>query len=460
MEQYSNAMSASTRAGTSPNAGSGTCARSAFTYMCIDLKSFYASVECVERGLDPLTTDLVVADPERSDKTICLAVSPSLKAKGVRNRCRVFEIPKEISYIMATPRMQFYINYAAKIYGVYLKWFSKDDIYVYSIDEAFFDITHYLDYYHMDAVTLATKVMHEVYEATGITATCGIGPNMYLCKIAMDVTAKHMKPGPTGERIDTLTEESFRERLWDHRPLTDFWRIGGGTARHLERLGIVTMRQLAHADEDMLVKEFGIDAELLMDHAWGQEPTTMADIKNYQPKKEGLSQGQVLMRSYGFEEAKTIVKEMTEALALEMTQRDIYTRHVSLAVGYEGARDWKLDSGNMMLDKATRSTNRLKEAFLQIYERVCRREEDTYIRRFYLNASIDPLEEEQFSLFSEMENDDSERLALEEKKDNKMQDVMLKIKGKYGKNAILRGIDLTEEGTTRERNAQIGGHKA
>ncbi len=430
------------------------------TYMCIDLKSFYASVECVERGLDPLTTDLVVADPERSEKTICLAVSPSLKAKGVRNRCRVFEIPKEFNYIMATPRMQFYIDYAARIYGVYLKWFSKEDIYVYSIDEAFMDITHYLDYYHMDAATLATRVMHEVHEVSGITATCGIGPNLYLCKIAMDVTAKHMKPGPTGERIDILTEESFRERLWDHRPLTDFWRIGGGTARHLERLGIVTMRQLAHADEDMLVKEFGVDAELLMDHAWGEEPTTMADIKHYQPKKEGLSQGQVLMEPYDFEKAKIIVKEMAEALALEMRTKDLYTRHVSLAVGYEGSRDWKLDSGNLMLEKATQSTNRLKEAYLKIYERVCRREEGAYIRRFYIGASIDPPDEEQFSLFSELEGDSSERLKAEEKKDSAMQDVMLKIKGKYGKNAILRGLDLEEGATMKERNAQIGGHKA
>ncbi len=461
------------------------------TYLAIDLKSFYASVECVARGLDALTTNLVVADPTRTDKTICLAVTPSLKSYGIPGRARLFEVVRRVreinverarkavlresstdntailadpslklDYIVAPPRMAHYMEVSARIYEIYLKYVSSEDIHVYSIDEVFIDATDYLRLYGITAHELAMRMIRDVLKETGITATAGIGTNLYLCKIAMDVTAKHMKPGPTGERIDILTEESFRERLWDHRPLTDFWRIGGGTARHLERLGIVTMRQLAHADEDMLVKEFGVDAELLMDHAWGEEPTTMADIKHYQPKKEGLSQGQVLMEPYDFEKAKIIVKEMAEALALEMRTKDLYTRHVSLAVGYEGSRDWKLDSGNLMLEKATQSTNRLKEAYLKIYERVCRREEGAYIRRFYIGASIDPPDEEQFSLFSELEGDSSERLKAEEKKDSAMQDVMLKIKGKYGKNAILRGLDLEEGATMKERNAQIGGHKA
>jgi Nucleotidyltransferase/DNA polymerase involved in DNA repair len=277
-------------------------------YLCIDLKSFYASVECVERGLDPMTANLVVADPERSDKTICLAVSPSMKALGVKNRCRVFEIPRNIDYIMAEPRMQKYIDYAAEIYGIYLKYISKDDIHVYSIDEAFIDVSPYLKTYGKNAKEMAEFLMGEVYRETGIRATCGIGTNLYLTKIALDITAKH-----SSDFIGYLDEELYIKTLWDHRPLTDFWRIGPGIAKRLENCNIFTMGQLAHADEELLYGTFGIDAELLIDHAWGREPVTIADIKAYKSKTNSITSGQVLMRDYSFEEGKLIIRKIPKS---------------------------------------------------------------------------------------------------------------------------------------------------
>lgn len=266
------------------------------TYLCIDLKSFYASVECAERGLDPLTTNLVVADPERTDKTICLAISPSMKALGIPNRCRVFQIPKGIDYIMATPRMQLYIDYSAEIYAIYLKYIAKEDIYVYSIDEAFMDVTDYLAMYQMTARELGTTIMNDVLWSLGITAACGIGTNLYLAKVALDIAAKH-----TEDHVGILDEESFCKQMWNHRPLTDFWRIGSGTARTLEKYGILTMKDIAEADENLLYRLFGIDAELLIDHAWGREPTTIADIKAYKPKNSSLTSGQVLSCDYEYD---------------------------------------------------------------------------------------------------------------------------------------------------------------
>lgn len=295
------------------------------TYFCIDLKSFYASVECIERGLDPMTTNLVVADPERGDKTICLAITPPMKALGVKNRCRIFEIPKQIQYMVASPRMQRYIDYAAEIYAIYLEYIAKEDIYVYSIDEAFFDVTQYLALYKMTAKELAIKMMDAVFQKTGVRSTCGIGTNLYLAKIALDITAKHAP-----DFIGYLDEEQYRRTLWDHRPLTDFWRIGAGTARRLETYGIQTMGQVAHAKEDFLYDLFGIDAELLIDHAWGREPVTIADIKSYRPKTNSLTSGQVLMRDYSFEEGKLIVREMMDLLCLDMLSKSLCTNSITL----------------------------------------------------------------------------------------------------------------------------------
>lgn len=292
------------------------------SYICIDLKTFYASVECVDRELDPMTTNLIVADLERSEKTICLAISPAMKALGIRNRCRVFEIPKGIEYIAAPPRMKRYIEVSADIYEIYLNYISKDDIHVYSIDEVFMDVTNYLSLYHMSAKELGIRIMEEVLEKTGIRATCGIGTNLYLAKVALDITAKHSSDG-----IGFLTEELYCKELWKHRPISDFWRVGNGIARRLERYGIYDMEGVAHADEELLYHEFGIDAELLIDHAWGREPVTMQDIKNDKSRNKCLTSGQVLMRDYGHEEGKLIIKEMMDLLCLDMVEQGLVTAY-------------------------------------------------------------------------------------------------------------------------------------
>ena len=318
------------------------------SYLCIDLKSFYASVECVERGLDPMTTDLVVADPERGSGTICLAVSPSMKAKGVKNRSRVFQIPAGMDYIMAPPRMQLYIDYAAAIYRIYLRYLAPEDVYVYSIDECFLDVTPYLRRMGLTARGMALFLMGKIQEDLGLRSTAGVGPNLYLAKIALDITAKH-----AADFIGELDEESYRARLWDHRPLTDFWRIGPGIASHLARLGIYTQRQIAEADEDRLYREFGIDAELLIDHAWGREPTTLADIQRYQAKSRSLSSGQVLWRDYSFEEGKIILKEMLDLMCLDMVDQGLVTSSVSIMVGYSHAKCPDPVSGTARLDLET-----------------------------------------------------------------------------------------------------------
>ena len=414
-------------------------------YLCIDLKSFYASVECVERGLDPLTTNLAVADPERSDKTICLAISPSMKALGIRNRCRVFEIPGSIDYIMAPPRMKLYIKYSADIYGIYLRYVAKDDIHVYSIDEAFLDVTNYLSMYGMTARELAQAIMKDILEQTGITATAGIGTNLYLAKIALDITAKHVP-----DHIGELDEQSYRQTLWKHRPLTDFWRVGAGTVRRLSALGIVTMGDIAHASEDVLYKVFGIDAELLIDHAWGRETTTMADIKAYKPEHSSISSGQVLPRDYDYEECRLIVKEMTDALCLDMSEKNLVTSSVTLMVGYSNNLELKPAHGTAALPAAANTYRAMNPYVMKLYERIVNPK--LPIRRLSLSANnVEKEAYRQYSLFTNEE---------ETQKDRKLQKAALEIKGRFGKNALIRGMDLQAAGTTRERNCQIGGHKS
>ncbi len=416
------------------------------TYICIDLKSFYASVECVERGLDPMTTNLVVADPERSDKTICLAVSPSMKALGVKNRCRVFEIPPHIKYLMAPPRMQKYIDYAASIYGVYLDYIAPEDIYVYSIDEAFMDVTDYLERYSRTAKEMAVFLMEEVRRRVGVRATAGVGSNMYLCKIALDITAKHAP-----DFIGVLDEESFKEKLWDHTPLTDFWRIGRGLETRLHRLGLYTMRQIAHTPEDILYKEFGIDAEIMIDHAWGRETVTISDIQHYKPKGESLNSGQVLMRDYSSTEAEIVLKEMADEVALMLTRRHQRASSFSLAVGYAKKDGSGMSGGSGTTSTATQSDAALRRVYLDIFNRIVDR--DKSIRRFYLTASSLENEDEsrQLDLFED---------TGENEKKNRIQNAVLSIKDLYGKNSIVKGMDFEECATGRERNRQIGGHRS
>ena len=414
-------------------------------YLCIDLKSFYASVECVERGWDPLTARLVVADPERSEKTICLAVSPALKQMGVPNRCRVFQIPKEIPFKMAPPRMHLYIDYAAEIYGVYLKYIAKEDIQVYSIDEAFLDVTNYLHLYQMTAVELGRKIMQDILDTTGIPAACGVGTNLYLAKVALDIMAKHET-----DRIAYLDEARYREKLWKHKPLTDFWRVGRGTVERLSNMGICTMKEIAHARESLLYKAFGIDAELLIDHAWGREPVTIADIKAYRPKNTSFSSGQVLPRDYEYEEGVLVVKEMADLLCLDLVDQGLVTSHISLVIGYSNQKCFEPAKGSTTLRSATSSNRRLLSYVEQLYRRIVR--PGAYIRRITLTYTGVMTEDyQQFDLFSDPE---------ETEKDVKAQRAVISIKQRYGRNAILKGMNLEESATTIERNGQIGGHKS
>uniref|UniRef100_UPI004056E55F Y-family DNA polymerase n=1 Tax=Agathobacter sp. TaxID=2021311 RepID=UPI004056E55F len=414
-------------------------------YVCIDLKSFYASVECVERGLDPMTTNLAVADPERSDKTICLAISPSMKALGIKNRCRVFQIPKNVKYIMAPPRMKLYIDYSADIYEVYLKYIAKEDIHVYSIDEAFLDVTHYLSLYQLTAKELAVQIMADIKESTGITATAGIGTNLYLAKVALDITAKHVK-----DNIGYLDEELYQKTLWKHRPLTDFWRVGAGTVKRLNSMGLMTMGDVARADVDMMFRMFGVDAELLIDHAWGRESTTMEDIKAYKPKSNSLSSGQVLARDYSFEECKLIVKEMTDALCLDMADKGMVTQSLTLMIGYSNEVEMKPATGTASMMVTTNSYRVIIPYVLELYERIVQR--DKSIRRLSVtcNGVVNEVYE-QYDLFTDY-------AAIE--RDRKLQKATLEIKRRFGKNALVRGMDLQEAGTAIERNQQIGGHKS
>lgn len=414
-------------------------------YMCIDLKSFYASVECVLRGLDPLTTNLVVADPQRGEKTICLAVSPSMKALGVPNRCRVFQIPKSVRYIMAPPRMKLYISYSADIYSIYLKYISKEDIHVYSIDEAFMDVTDYLPLYRMDAGELGLRIMQDIFQATGITATCGIGTNLYLAKIALDITAKHVE-----DHIGYLDEEKYRKTLWKHRPLTDFWRIGAGIAGRLSDVGIYDMGGIAKADENMLYKMFGIDAELLIDHAWGRETASMSDVKAYRPERSSFSNGQVLPRDYSYEECLLVVKEMTDALCLELVDSGLVTESVSLSLGYSNELHVKSSSGTVSMPSATNSFQTILPYVTGLYDRIVNR--NYPVRRLTLSfCHVMDEAYEQYDLFTD---------PAELERERKLQRAALEIKKKFGKNALMRGMDLQGAATARERNMQIGGHKS
>lgn len=428
------------------------------SYICIDLKSFYASVECVERGLDPMTTDLVVADPERSEKTICLAVSPSLKSKGVRNRCRLFEVPKNMKFIIAPPRMQKYINYSARIYGVYLKYISKEDIYIYSIDEVFIDVTDYLKLYQKTPREMAQFLISEVKKEIGMNATAGVGTNLYLAKVALDIIAKHA-PDFIGE----LDEESFKKILWNHRPITDFWRIGKGIARTLEKHCLYTMGDIVKADEDTLYNIFGIDAELLIDHAWGREPVTIADIKKYRPKTSSFSSGQVLPRNYTAKELSLIVREMMRELCLRLTDEHKLATSITLALGPSAPTSsqnealdkdkqskYKLINGSFRFLSPTNSVSLMTDAVEELFWRIA--DDRLLYRRLFLNCNqvISTNTLRQTSLFD----------APTENIDSKIQNAMLDIKKKFGKNAIVRGEDLEKHATTIFRNQQIGGHRS
>ena len=445
------------------------------SYLCIDLKSFYASVECVERGLDPMTTDLVVADPTRSDRTICLAVSPSLRARGVSSRARVFEIPKSFEYIMAPPRMSLYIDYAAAIYKVYLDYISADDMHVYSIDEVFIDATHYLKRYNCTPKQMADLLMGEVERRIGVRATAGVGPNLYLCKIALDILAKHAP-----DYIGVLDEDSYKELLWDHRPLTDFWRIGPGTARRLEKIGITSMRGIAEQaarDDEVLYRMFGIDAELLIDHAYGIEPTRISDIKGYRNKSHSLSHGQVLMRDYTNEEAELIVKEMTEQLCHEMSEAGMLTKNISLAVGYSNALRAPMSHGSVSFSVPIEAASLIIPQVAALYRRISTPEYP--VRRIFVNFNdlqakgadgqmtlfdlMDSTAEEEGKTKGQMRRDDMNDPVAEVhaklRRDAALQETVNNIRKKFGKDAMFRAMDLEEAATTLERNHQVGGHK-
>lgn len=434
----------------------------AMRFLCIDLKSFYASVECVDRGLDPLTTDLVVADATRTNKTICLAVSPSLKAKGVRNRCRVFEIPQHLSYVMAPPRMARYIEKSAEIYGVYLRWVSKDDIHVYSIDEAFLDIGPYLRLYGMGPRELGEAIRADVVARTGIPATCGLGTNLYLAKVALDITAKH-----SPDFFGVLDEHAYREQLWGHVPITDFWRVGQGIARRLAKMGIHTMGQLALAPAEPIFEELGVDAEILLDHAWGLEPVQMSHIKAYKPQTHCLATAQVLSRDYSFAEARVVAWEMADSLALQLVSKGKAAGSVGLWVGYgltseeraamragDGPywRGWPSDGGSYRFVSSTSSRREVVDGAMRVFdERVAR---DRSVHR--LNVSLDGVIDEgasgvQLDLFANQEELERER---------RRQVAVNAVKERFGKNSLLRATDLLPEATARERNQQIGGHRS
>ena len=489
-------------------------------YIAIDLKSFYASVECVERSLDPLTTNLVVADNSRTEKTVCLAVTPSLKAYGLSGRSRLYQVVQrikevnierrikckefigksyndielkkdsrlELDYIIAPPRMGLYMKYSTNIYKIYLKYFSPEDIYVYSIDEVFIDVTHYLKTYKSTPKELTTKVINDILKTTGITATAGIGTNMYLCKVAMDIVAKHTQADKNGVRIAGLDEMTYRKLLWEHRPLTDFWRLGKGYARKLEANRIYTMGDIARTsinNEELLYKLFGINAELLIDHAWGYEPCTIKSVKAYTPTNNSISSGQVLHCPYNYEKTKLIVKEMTELLTLDLVQKNILTDQIVLTIGYDienlidpgrrrlysgeittdhyGREVPKHAHGTINLDHKTSSTKIILDATMELYERIINK--NLLVRRINVTANKVVTESEakkqnsfeQIDLFTNY-NELEKKRAMEEVERN-LQKALINIKSRYGKNAILKGMNFVEGGTTIERNGQIGGHK-
>jgi DNA polymerase V len=412
-------------------------------YLCIDLKTFYASVECVERGLDPFKTDLVVADASRGKGTICLAISPKMKERGIKNRCRFYEIPEGINPVVAKPRMKKYIEYSAWIYSIYLKYVSKDDIHVYSIDECFLDITTYLKLYKKEPIDIAKMIIDDVYKTTGITATAGIGTNLYLTKIALDITAKHVD-----SHIGYLDEEKYKEELWHHKPLTDFWQIGRGISKRLERLGIHDMYDIAHADSKILYKEFGVNAELLIDHANGIEPCTISDIKNYKSQGHSLSNTQVLFHDYDKDSAKKVLTEMIDSLVLELVAKKKKTNHIWFYIGYSNDKD-KPVSESRKLSNPTSSFNKILSFIISDYDHHVKT--NSMIRRIGVSFSISSSTNVQEDLFSNK--------TIEED-DTKLEETVLNIKKKYGNNSILRAVSYTENATARERNKLIGGHNA
>ena len=502
-------------------------------YLAIDLKSFYASVECMERGLDPMTTNLVVADESRTEKTICLAVSPSMKSYGIPGRPRLFEVVQKIKevnaarqrnapgrrfagsssdynelkihpdlavdYIVAPPQMALYMEISTQIYDIYMKYKAPEDIQVYSIDEVFKDVTNYLNTYRLSARELAMKIILDVLLTAGITATAGIGTNLYLCKVAMDIEAKHISPDKNGVRIAELDEMSYRRKLWSHRPLTDFWRVGKGYANKLEQNGIFTMGDVARCsigkpneyyNEDLLYKLFGVNAELLIDHAWGWEPCTIADIKAYKPESNSIGSGQVLQYPYDFEKAKLVVKEMTDALVLDLVEKGLVTNQLTLTVGYDienltdqnrrkkyhgevktdryGRKIPKHAHGTANLKGYSSSTKQIMTAMLALFDRIV--DKNLLIRRLNVTANrvIDeksmpkPPQYQQMDFFTdyaaEQEKQKAEQAELAREK--KIQEAMIDIKKRFGKNAVLKGTNLSEGATGKDRNNQIGGHKA
>ena len=494
------------------------------TYIAIDLKSFYASVECVERGLNPLTTNLVVADLTRTEKTVCLAVTPSLKEYGLSGRSRLYEVIQtvkkvnqerlknnhyhkfrdksfdaiklqndrslELDFIAAPPRMAFYIDYSTRIYNIYLKYIAKEDIVVYSIDEVFCDITSYLKTYKMTPIQLVTKIINDVYKETGITATAGIGTNLYLAKIAMDIVAKHAKPDKNGARIAYLDERLYREQLWSLKPITKFWRIGPGIAKRLAKYDILTMGDIARIsikNEDFLYKLFGINAEVIIDHAWGYEPCTIDYIKKYRPTNSSLSTGQVLHTPYDYIKAKIVLREMADSICLDLVEKHLVTDQIILTVNYDvtnlnnknikylgeitsdfyGRKVPKPAHGTANLKYKTSSSKVIVNEFVKLYDKIIN--QNLLVRK--ITVAVNNLKDEkessnqkvyeQFDLFTDLEEEDvnlkNEIADLE--KENKIQHVLIDIKRKYGKNAILKGTSLEEGATARDRNKQIGGHR-
>ena len=499
--------------------------------MAIDLKSFYASVECNERGLNPLTTNLVVADRSRTEKTICLAVSPSLKAIGIPGRARLFEVVEkvglcnarrlsalrsrgisafegssidstelearpelELDYIAAKPRMSYYMDYSARIYNIYLRYVAPEDVHVYSIDEVFIDVTEYLDTYRMTAIELAQTMIREVFRETRITATAGIGTNLYLAKIAMDIVAKHIEADEDGVRIAQLDERSYREKLWSHRPITDFWRVGKGYAAKLRKIGLLTMGDVARCsvqNEEILYRLFGVNAELLIDHAWGWEPCTIAQIKSYRPADNSIGEGQVLHCPYTAAKGRLIMKEMMDKLILKLVDKELVTDHIVLTVGYdmenleipeirnnykgEITKDWygrlvpKHAHGSVTLERPTSSAKAIMDAAERLYDRIV--DPILLVRRINVAAGrvlpesavrAESEKFEQLDLFTDYEALEKERAAkkADEDREKRMQKAILDIRKRFGSNAIVRGMNLEEGATAIERNSQIGGHNA
>ena len=415
-------------------------------YFCIDLKSFYASVECAERKLDPMTTNLVVADPERSDKTICLAVSPSLKKLGVKNRCRVFEIPSDIDYIMAEPRMKKYIQYSADIYGLYLEYFNKEDIHVYSIDEVFIDVTPYLKLYNKTPIEMAQFLLNEIKKKFKIYATCGIGTNLFLAKVALDITAKN-----SDDFIGILDQKKFKKELGNHQPLTDFWRIGKGIQNKLQEIGIFTLKDLRNTDPEILYQIFGIDAELLIDHANGIEPVTIQDIKQFKPKNISLSNGQVLMRDYSVEELEIIIREMTFDLFLKLVSDNLVTSNVSVSIRYAKNENKKHENFSVSFNEKTNNYREAIDKIIKKYYELIDHSNKVRKVTISLNNLTKP-GKKQLSFFSQPE--------YSTKKDLKLDKTVVDIKKRFGKNAVIKGLDLLDNATSIQRHDQIGGHKS